>query len=321
MRLSSIREFDIGIGKGRFRQTTGCILGPDLYYATLRPEGAEPNDGEDILVLRDDRFGEGFQKVDLDMQWPAAMIGGGLLEDRANAILLLHEGYVLFIRDGHIDIEKIPDVGNFSDNPNDFGDVSAMAIHDGKLFVAGSDGRIFSRIGVSEWITLLDGDENSEVFFTTICIDGAGGIVAAGEKDYRGVILEYAVNGQAKWIDTGSQSLIASTIDGQGRIWLCGWSGALWFGDVENGMHSMPVRVEGDFVAIGHHANTLFIAGSGTNLWKLEEDEIREVSAPLGSAPLAVISFENMDLGLSAQGENGFGVFDGMQWNRINVPW
>lgn len=317
MELTPLTAFDNSKEPERLRQTVGCLIAPDHYYAAVRPEGAQPNDGEDKLLIRDDAFGEGILQTELDMEWPRAMLNGADLADPVDAVMLTSNGFVLMLRGGQMRIEEIAEVGGDYDTPERYGMALGMGICRGKLHVAASDGRVFVRHGPSDWERLCE--ERNGPLLSTVAMDGDGGIVAAGEQDYDPAVVLIDPAGVVRRELWQGAPIRAAATSPDGDVWLCGWSGFLRRGRVATGFTELSVPPE-NFSGLAHVGNRVLLIGSGSDVWSWRDGHLAsETVDPKNN--FVVYSLENGPAGLVAQGDNGFAIFDGESWHRIGVPW
>ena len=321
MNLGEIASFDAGTESERMVQGCGCLLEHDRFYATVRPEGATPNDGEFRLLVRDDAFGAGILQVPLDWEWPAQMISGDMLADPVDAILLTHDGFVLFIRSGRMRVEKIPGAGNMTEVPNERGSVHAMAIISGKLHVTGQIGRHAVRHGDSDWEILQVLESPEDLAFGTIVPDGSSGIVLGGNTRYDGCLMLVRPGGDRRLEQPDIGLLTAGARDNDGLVWMAGWRSTLIRGDVGGGLARLETGVTADFSGLGIYGSDVFLSGPGNALWRWTGAELVLIRPFSDNRELLIRSFERNPAGLVAQGENGFAIYDGNRWERIEVPW
>lgn len=292
------------------------MISRQRYYAVVHPEGAEPSDREYRLLIRDDAFGEGILQAELDDQWPMDMCLGASLADPVDVVMVTDDGYILMLRDGLMRVEKIPGIGRPYLNSNDSGSAGAMAIHSGKLYVAASDGRIFRRDGASDWRLLCS--VGSPEMANCMATDGDEAVVLGGDTDYVGRLVLLHPDLSTEIVAPSEHLISDCAVDDEGNLWFCGWNGLLLKGRAATGFDLQDAPAE-NLNQIGHFAGRIFLAGPGDLFWEIEGEGSRRIG-PL-TRFFGVRGFENGPLGLVAQGQNGFAIFNGTEWEFVEVPW
>lgn len=316
MELTPLRPLEAEKEPERLLQDLGCMISRKRYFAIVHPEGAEPSDREFRLLIRDDAFGPGVLQTDLGSEWPLDMCLGADLFDPVDVLVLTDDGFLLMLRDGLMRIEKIPGIGRPYLNPDDSGSAGAMTIDNGKLYVAASEGRIFRREGDSDWRLLCEA--GTPHLASCVVVDQDGAIVLGGNTDYTGRLLILQPDRSFR-VDAPSDALISEcSVDADGNLWFSGWHGLLLKGRAATGFTRQPAPND-SLNHIGHFGSRTFLAGPGDALWGEDGGQFRllEPSARF----FGIRGFERGPMGLVAQGENGFAIYDGTQWEFIDVPW
>lgn len=329
MDLTPLEPLRLEVEPERLRQVCGAIISEHQYYATVRPAGASPIDGENRLLIRDDAFGEGIMQTTLGVEVPHQIITGKALRDPVDAILLVEDGFVLFLRAGQMRIEQIPDVGVFHEEKTKYGGVYGMRIIDGYLWVVGRDGIVFKRTEPSNWEMISQavlpprGSSRNESY----SIGAISGIseqllIAVGEQNYSA---KYIAGGVTRsW---GAYSLprgwltdvVAQSYD---DFWISARMGDVWRGNPSEGFRKVsPNGTTTDFNGIAAYDGRIYLFAPDAELWIFDDGKLTQINPFAGESKLHVSSFEIHSDKLWMQGETGFGVFDGQSWTRIEVPW
>lgn len=324
MNPSALRPFDPLKEPDRLRQTLGCVLAPDRWYAVVRPDGAEPSDREDRLILRDDAFGAELMQMDLDMHWPTAMTCGHGLVDPVDAIMVTFEGSVLMLRDGLMRVEEVPSAvaPNAVGNPR--GSLTAVAVGGGGLFVSGSDGLLARRLSdAGGWQDLHHGIGRFPdiLSLSALAVDGEGMPLAAGHRDYAPRVLGPGSDGTRGVRETSldGSRLTGVAAAGPSDFVLVSSRGRVWRGHPDTGLAIVAeLSTSLDDVAVFRGA--VFIADADGGIWQAQGDGFLR-GDPLGGNRLHGMRFDVHGDRLWVQGENGFALYDGEVWTRIAVPW
>ncbi|PTW35153.1 hypothetical protein [Rhodovulum kholense] len=327
MNPSNFRKFDASEEPEPLIQQLGCILSPDRYYAVVRPEGAEPSDGEDRLLIRDDAFGPGIMQLDLDMELPTALIRGGQLSDPVDAIMLVRAGYILMLRDGLMRVEPIPSIapsGTGEEFSRSRGQALGATIRNGKLLVVGSEGIVVQRGNDGEWEELNRQQKREDSYFALKGVTAASGgnVVAVGHRDYRSAYLcsTEAGDWEERTLPGGYLTDIVST--GPQDYWISARKGDLWHGNPVDGFENVtPEGTTTDFLAIAAYKERFYLTAAGGDLWVFGDGRASQIFPFPGERRFLTYSFDVHDDLLWVQGQNGFGMFDGESWTRINLPW
>ncbi|MBC9248360.1 hypothetical protein H4P12_16965 [Paracoccus sp. 11-3] len=325
MDISPIKPFDPADTDEGWRQICGTWHSDNKFYAALRPKDATGFDGEDILVIRDDAFGPGLQFVALPDQDISRLIDGRNLLDPVDAVLLISEGQLLYLRNGLMRFEVLPGFENYPDLP---AYISGMSEVDNKLWVSGSHGYIFCREGAGNWrlatANLMSGSSLQAVAnFSLSGIDGIDGkIVAVGsDQNYRAAALQTIEPDEWAPLSLPSSWLTGiSQMDG--RFYIAARNGEIWVGSPEEGYRSaLTQHYNVEFNAIGCWNGQIYVAGAEGPLWRIVDGALEEVVIP-GPDYLYANRFEVRSQDCIIDAQNGFAVLqdDGI-WRRINVPW
>ncbi|WP_406720545.1 hypothetical protein RPE78_10815 [Thioclava litoralis] len=325
MQPSNLRPFKASEEPEPLKQQLGYIYSPDRYYAVVRPEGAEPSDTEDKLLIRDDRFGAGIMQLDLDMRLPTALLSGRALPEGADAVLLTDDGYILMLRDGLMRVERIPGVAPENDDPTEWAScqTNTATVSDGKLFVSGSKGLIAVRDSVSSWAELHRYEEKAPtLMLDSLVVSKAGEILAAGSRDYEPTYL-YSSDSRIWEEATLSGGFLTGAVSASdGNFLVLGSNGEIWLGHPKEGFKDIrPFEGSPEFDAVQSYKGKTYLSSAIEGLYVLEDGRLVQLNPFVGDQRFLIYSFDVHDDKLWMQGMNGFAMFDGESWTRIEVPW
>lgn len=120
----------------------------------MRPKDASGFDGEDILVIRDDAFGNGFVFAALPEQEITGMIDGRDLADPVDAVLTKNTGRILMLKAGLMRYEVLPGFEVEQPRPASIWSIFNVG---GEICLAASRGGVFQRCATGDWRLLTDG--------------------------------------------------------------------------------------------------------------------------------------------------------------------